>query len=302
MHILTREQLKVRVLSQNIRYAATSRFPGEEPWTKRLPVLLRQLRYHTEYAPTTFICLQEVLDHQLRDILTGLNGESEDWASIGVARDDGKRAGEYVPILYQPSFWRLEHYEHFWLSETPDRPSFGWKAGSRRIVTIGVFRSRDTSRRVVAMNTHLDNASSAARENGAKLVLKAIESYISGNSKCGFGPLPVFLAGDMNSQEHQEAYKAFTASASPIQDTKLSTPSTGVYGHRDTFTGFDGRGDGSPVGRLDYVFTGRGQWAAMGYATLPNVFEDTDGVRLSDHRAVVADIELLATSSARRWG
>lgn len=295
MHVLTTKPLKVRVLSQNIRYAATSRFPGEEPWTERLPVLLSQLKYHTEHVPSTFICLQEVLHHQLTDIVSGLNSREGEWASIGVARDDGKRAGEYVPILYQPTSWKLEHYEHFWLSETPDRPSFGWKAGSKRIVTIGIFRSRDTSRLVAAMNTHLDNASSAARENGAKLILKAIQSYVTGTSKCGFGPLPVFLAGDMNSQEHQEAYKVFTSSESFIQDTKPLVPAIGVYGHKDTFTGFNGRGDGSAVGRLDYVFVSRGHWEAMGYATLPNVFDDAGAVRLSDHRAVVADIKLVAT-------
>jgi hypothetical protein len=37
----------------------------------------------------------------------------------------------------------------------------------------------------------------------------------------------------------------------------------------------------------------KSQWAALGYAVLPNLFDD--GVYLSDHRAVVGDVSLMST-------
>ncbi|GAM85686.1 hypothetical protein ANO11243_036940 [Dothideomycetidae sp. 11243] len=296
MQLLAGQRLKLRVLSHNIRYAANPPSPGEALWKERLPDLLTQFRYHTEYAPQTFICLQEVLHGQLVNLLKGLNQEHEGWASIGVGRDDGREAGEYVPILYKTSEWKLQRFEHFWLSETPDRPSFGWDAGCRRVVTIGVFRHRTTSRSVVAMNTHLDNSGSTSREKGAKLIVGAVESYVKGMSTDGLGPLPVFLSGDMNSEEHQEAYKVFTSTKSPLNDAKKLVPSGHLYGNKNTFTGFGGKGD-EDIGtaRIDYVFVTQEKpdaWTVKGYATLPNLFEDASGNYLSDHRAVVADIEL----------
>ena len=41
---------------------------------------------------------------------------------IGVGRDDGKKAGEYSPILYRSAVWKVEAWKTVWLSETPDKP------------------------------------------------------------------------------------------------------------------------------------------------------------------------------------
>ena len=295
MHISVPQRLNVRVLTHNIRYAADPQAKGEAPWEERLPGLLKQLRYHTAYAPHTIICLQEVLDRQLKDILDGLNCDGQQWHSIGVARDDGKRAGEYVPILYKPAVWKLKHFDHFWLSDTLNQPSFGWDAGCKRVVTTGLFMHRESSLHVAAMCTHLDNSGSVARERGAELIVDAIKSYLDGSGSHDLGPLPVFLAGDMNSTEDDEAYKVFTKKGSPIRDARTRVNDNGLYGYSDTFTGFDGHGDQDGKRRLDYVFVTHQSseaWDVQGYATLPNIFEDADGKYISDHRAVVVDLEL----------
>ena len=108
------QELPIRILTHNIRYATTSPFPGEEPWKVRAPHEIAALRFHTLYNPSAFICLQEVLSNQLSDILNGLNRSpasspspvpiAEDnskknvtdleWSYIGVGRDDGLTAGE----------------------------------------------------------------------------------------------------------------------------------------------------------------------------------------------------------------
>ena len=81
---------------------------------------------------------------------------------------------------------------------------------------------------------------------------------------------------------------------------------------------FDGKGDGAGrTNKIDFIHltkeaahgSGDGvgemihgdepgnrsqaQWAARGYAVLPNRFDD--GVYLSDHRAVVGDVSLMST-------
>ncbi|KAF2807851.1 endonuclease/exonuclease/phosphatase [Mytilinidion resinicola] len=297
--------LPIRILTHNIRYATTSPFPGEELWPIRLPRLLNELRYTTLYNPEAFICLQEVLHPQLLDILTNLNANNtsnpnpnpnpnpeapQEWSYIGVARDDGHQAGEYSPVLYRPAVWSLLHFRTVWLSPTPDVPSKGWDAASIRLLTIGVFKHRASKQQVVALNTHLDDQGSVSRLRGAEMIVAEIErlagpSFSSPAFSAGT-TLPVFLAGDLNSEPAQEAYEVLNGAASPVQDA-LGLAGGRVYGHGNTFTGFVPEEEGEAAKRIDFLFVGREGWRVRGLAGLESRFED--GVFVSDHRAVVGD-------------
>jgi endonuclease/exonuclease/phosphatase family metal-dependent hydrolase len=309
------DHLPIRILTHNIRYATTSPFRGEELWKVRMPRLLNELRFNTLHNPEAFICMQEVLHGQLQDILSGLNfnpnpnarqdaswprdltlntapgpvgfESPQEWSSIGVGRDDGATAGEYSPILYRPSIWSLLSFETIWLSETPDLPSKGWDAASIRILTIGVFKHRRSKKRVVAMNTHLDDQGAVSRREAARMIVDQIERYSS--SDVMQGPFPVFLAGDLNSEPTQEAYEILNGQDSPVEDA-MGMAGERVYGHVNTFTGF---GQDGPPKRIDFLFVGpKGEerWGVEGFAVLESRFED--GVFDSDHRAVVGDFVL----------
>lgn len=236
------------------------------------------------HIPESFICLQEVLHQQLLDIATGLGSE---WAYIGVGRDDGKQRGEYSPIFYRPSTWNLESWKTVWLSETPEKPGKGWDAASVRIVTVGTFQHRATGERVVGMSTHFDDQGEKSRTESAKLILKVVEEATTGNSS---SPLPVFLAGDLNSEMSGSAYQILNGKGSALQDVKEL--SRWKYGDRNTFTGFQ---DSTKKQEIDHVFVGprgvKGVWKVEGNSVLPNRFED--GVYGSDHKAVVGDVVLI---------
>lgn len=255
---------------------------------------MNELEYHTRYATDTFICLQEVLHNQLEDIRAGLNpgkgsSTTQEWAYIGVGRDDGKQAGEYSPIFYRPSVWDLLRWETVWLSETPSKPSKSWDAASIRIVTIGVFTHRSSGNTVLAMNTHLDDQGSRSRLEAARIIRGNIRKYNEG--ELGGLISGTFLAGDLNSQEEEEAYSDLTGSGD-FQDTyKLVDPSR-RYGNHHTFTGF-GYEKALPS-RIDYVLVaslGHQTWRVDGYSVMANKFDD--GVFNSDHCAVVADLTLV---------
>jgi len=300
--------LPIRIFTHNIRYATSAPFKGEEFWRKRKPRLLNELKFNTRHNLESFICLQEVLHVQLNDILSGLNNGSTntssssdevEWAYIGVGRDDGKTKGEYSPIFYRPSIWKLQHWETVWLSKTPSRPSKDWDASNIRIVTIGVFQHITTRRTVLALNTHLDDQGSKSRLHAAKIILNKIDEYLKGTF--GESISGVFLSGDLNSSEDQEAYQALTASDTPLYDTQKLDTTGSHYGNELTFTGFGYENE--PQTRIDYVMLGPVQridhgahqhhtpWEVQGYAVLANKFDD--GVFNSDHRAVVVDTLLL---------
>lgn len=275
--------LPLRFISHNIRYAASNLADGERPWPMRAPRVVTQLRFHVRHVPTAFICLQEVLHEQLQDVLQGLNRDNEEWSYIGVGRDDGSEAGEYSPIFFRPAIWSLKQFATLWLSPTPSVPSKGWDAGSIRLLTIGLFQHRETGQHLVVMNTHLDNEGSVAREEAAKIIIDEASRWMHEHS------LPVVLTGDMNSTESQEAYQILTSKSSPFKDLKRLCNLSDVYGWKNTWTGFDGKGAGEGLKRIDFIFCDTSdRWDVNGHAVLDNCFDDS--VYLSDHRAVVGDL------------
>lgn len=290
--------LPIRLLTHNIRYATKNPFLGEELWAVRKSRLISELRFNTAYIPEALICLQEVLYEQLQDILSELSLDGE-WQHIGLGRDDGNQAGEYSPILYQPSVWHLLEFKTIWLSETPDRPSKGWDAASNRILTIGKFEHHQSKKVLVAMNTHLDDQGSRSRLESAKIIAEQVAG-MSSQTFQGL-PVPVFLAGDLNSEPHMEAYQ-YLSEHSPMADVQTIVPLRNYYGHVDTFTGFGY--EVSPPTRIDFIFIKAEdrradstlkdavdtQCMVKSYGVLENQFDD--GVYCSDHRAVVADLLL----------
>ncbi|RDW65553.1 endonuclease family protein-like protein [Coleophoma crateriformis] len=280
------ESMPVRLITHNIRYATKSPFKGEERWPVRCPRLCSELVFHSTNPRSTFICLQEVLHSQLMDIHTALNAdEPESWAYIGVGRNDGKQAGEYSPIFYRPSVWALVNWKTYWLSETPWQPSKGWDASSIRIVTLGVFTHRGTKHTVVVMSTHLDNDGALSRKKSAELILGIAQRY-----QMSWRPATILLGGDFNSQPDDGAYQVMTSEFSMMEDIGAVIPKGKLYGNTMTFTGF-GYVDKTPT-RIDFIFSQKGENLTLKtYGVLANRFDD--GVYLSDHRACVADLELL---------
>lgn len=224
--------------------------------------------------------LQEVLEHQLNDIMGAIGS---DWASIGVGRDDGKSGGEFNPIIYRKDIFEAEHSETKWLSLTPDKPSKDWNSGSNRIVNIAVLKHIPTGRRFIHANTHLDNASGEARTNQIGVavdMIKAVDTQ--------FGPnLPVTLTGDFNAGEGDAAYT--TLVGEKYVDDLFKVASAGQRsGQTATFTGF--RDEFSS--RIDYIWIGpqgRNAFTVNGYKTVENF---VNGVKISDHRPVVGDVTL----------
>lgn len=270
--------LPLRIITFNIRYAATSLETNEKPWSTRKPLLVNQVAAQAAEASTTIVGLQEVLNNQLSDIKSGLGSQ---WAHIGVGRDDGATQGEYGPILYRTDVLKVLYSEVKWLSPTPDVVSFGWGAGSRRIVTIGVFEHIATGKRFIHANTHLDNVSSQARSEGIKVVVARIQGV-----QQTWGTLPVSLTGDFNSAPDGDAYSTLTG-LNFVED--LWDLAAHVGTNQLTYTGFSQTG----ISRIDYIWLGPEDNLPYTAQTIEIVGNYVDGVFVSDHRMVVGDVTVI---------
>ncbi|KAF2968588.1 hypothetical protein GQX73_g4965 [Xylaria multiplex] len=281
------DPLSLRVITFNIRYAASGG-TYEKPWSTRGPLVIDWVSKTTANATTAravpVVGMQEVLRQQLLDIVAGLGSS---WSYIGTGRDDGKEAGEYCPIFYQPSRVKLLSTTQKWLSKTPDVPSYWPGAGSRRYVLVAVFEDQTTDMRFIAANTHLDNASSQARSEGVKIVLSVIRDV-----QTQWGPdLPVTLSGDFNSEPRQDAYAGMVADGYLGDSYTLADQQT-RFGPYETYTGFVPNDIPAVSSRIDFIWVGpnaTATWNVTRYEVADNV---ANGVFMSDHRPVFGDITL----------
>lgn len=280
------ERMPFRIITFNIRYATTSPAAGEELWKIRRPKLCTQLRFAVAGRSAAFICLQEALADQVKDVQAEMGAS---WAHIGVGRDDGVAAGEFSPVFYNTEAWECERDRTYWLSPTPEKPSRGWDAVLPRIVTMGQFRRRTTGTRAVVLSTHFDHVGIKAREESARLILKLTDAWVGEASAQGRAKPPVFLGGDFNSKTSDRAYQTMTARGTGMTDISTLVPEERRYGNELTYTSFD-EPDEEPK-RIDFLFVK--DTSAINFLTfgvLANRFDD--GVFLSDHRATIADMEI----------
>ncbi|KIX03779.1 uncharacterized protein Z518_07332 [Rhinocladiella mackenziei CBS 650.93] len=320
--------MPIRILTHNIRFANDNPEEYECKWEDRFPHLSSHFKYHTReyFTPqSTLVCMQEVLHRQLQDLMrltfnspnsnpltkesSQTSPEANDWAYLGVGRDDGKTQGEYSPIFYRQSAWRCLHFETVWLNETGEVGKKGWDASSVRILTCAVLESvlspetaSTTPKIILALNTHLDDQGDVSRREAAKLILE-----VSSRLRSQYSPAFTFLAGDLNSRPSGDAYRILNESGSGFVDTwslisddNNSEGKIYAYGNERTFTGFerDDRVEGKH--RIDFVHLGitegshddagldKTRQMVQAYGVLPSRFDDK--VWMSDHRAVVVDL------------
>jgi len=261
-------------MSFNIRYGTAK--DGEDRWEKRQDLLVDTIRAYTP----DLLGMQEVLAAQadfLREKLPG-------YGFCGTGRDDGKRAGEFSPIMFRKDRFDLLDSGQWWLSPTPDKvASKGWDAAMPRIITWAKLKDRKTGVDVLMFNTHWDHVGNVARVESGKLMRKLMAKK---HEEAG-GDLPVIVTGDFNSTEETPQYRTLTAS----DDVGVSL--TDAYrethpqrkGDEASFHAFKGTREGL---RIDWILHSP-EWVATGAAI---DHTQKDGHYPSDHYPVTAELEL----------
>ena len=219
-----------KVMSYNIRLDVAS--DGENRWDNRKEMFADQV---SKLSPD-FMGVQEALPQQVDYISSALKG----YKYIGVGRDNGVREGEFSAVFYNAAKYKVLQQSTFWLSETPEKVSFGWDAACRRVCTYGLFENLKTKEKIWIFNTHFDHLGDIARVNSAKLILKKIKELNKDN-------LPFALTGDFNLEDDSESIKLIS---SELSDSK--TVAKDVSGPVATFNAF--KVDEPATKRIDYIF------------------------------------------------
>lgn len=259
----------IRVMSYNIRLDVAG--DGENAWDKRKEKLAGLIRFH---APA-IVGLQEAQRHQL-DFLSETLPE---YGWLGVGRDDGKNAGEFMAILYRKDVVTPLESSTFWCSPNPSRPGIGWDAACNRVVTWGKFHQRSSGTALYLFNTHLDHVGVTARKESARLLMDSVNAITAA--------LPVVITGDFNSSPADDPYQTIVGlqSKKRFYDTSVLTRQP-HYGPKGTFNGFAFAGYSNEP--IDYIFVSDGA-VVLTHGTLTDSYL---GRYPSDHFPLISTIQL----------
>ena len=237
--------------------------------------------------------VQEASYPQMRD----MQERMPNYAYIGVGRDDGAQKGEHCAIFYLKSKYKVLEQGNFWLSETPDVPSYGWGAKYRRICTWGLFQNKKTKELFYFINTHVDWG--VASVNSANLIMEFVKTKCTKSDN-------IILTADFNATQDSKLYEIITSNG--FEDTYESSK----YRFAPTGTGQGFRINYYTHRRIDHIFVSKGikssRYGVLTYhyyrdtktkeeemqTSAPKEIkgEDRDIKQLSDHYAVQSFITL----------
>lgn len=259
----------LRVISYNIRYDNPA--DGRNAWPQRKQPVVDLLH---RYQPD-LLGLQEVTHGQLTDLATAL--PDYDW--IGVGRDDGATAGEYVPIFYRQARLTLQNSGHFWLSVTPHvAGSFGWDAGCVRVTTWAIFTDKLSGTSLLHLNTHLDHRGMRAQVESARLLHDFLAQQASTQ--------PALITGDFNCTPDSATYQALTNSS-----VLVDAMSASLHPHAGPTATFTTDFAEPLQEKIDYIFLYT-PVAALAFTVQRHAIlaDQQDGHYPSDHLPVLVEV------------
>ena len=143
-----------------------------------------------------------------------------DWVGVDVdTGGDLLKHGIGNPIFYLKDKFKLLDSGWFWVSDTPDEPSFGPGAACIRACTWVKLKNRLTKDVYVHVNTHFDHVSEEARVQAGFIVNRFIEE--------NFSDVPVVFTADLNTTDKGEAYATMTQN---LTDTRFAAKDCVSYG------------------------------------------------------------------------
>jgi endonuclease/exonuclease/phosphatase family metal-dependent hydrolase len=227
----------LRVMTFNVRNSRAQ--DGVNVWNNRIALFFETIR---RFDPD-LIGFQEVLADQYDLIAARL----PDYALTGVARDDGKRKGEWSMVAYKKARFAVVKNGDFWLSENPEIVgSKSWDAALTRICSWARLRETATGSEIVFANTHFDHKGVIARQEASRVLSIQLSKIAAG--------VPAILTGDLNITEDNPAYAVLVRPDRPgaikwIDAFRTVHPTRGA--EEASFHAFKGGIAGS---RIDFIF------------------------------------------------
>lgn len=252
---------ELRIMSCNLRCISPTDY-GKKAWFYRADLTIKNI----QNEKPDIIGFQESTKFHYKYLCDVLEG----YDSIITYRDTAFLT-EACPIFFRADKYKLIDKNSFWLSETPDEMSKNWGAACYRICSYVILETKDTNKKFVVFNTHLDHVSDEARINGINVILDKIKE---------FGGYPSMIMGDFNAGEASDTYIAATEN---FLDAKYQTKNTMKS---CTYQAF---GEQLDRENIDYLMISKTGFKVNSYKVVDTTY---DGVYTSDHFPLLISLDL----------
>lgn len=252
----------VKIMTYNVKISGDGLRSNEI----RLPIIVNTISKH---APDSF-----GLQESDKSWVEGIAAEMNEYAHVEKYREDGIEKGESSAIFYRKDKYKLVDSGSFWLSETPEKPSFGWDAACERITTWVILENIETGFVYAHFNTHFDHVGSQAKAESVALISAKIADIAP--------DIPVVLTGDFNLREGSSNYNNLLKCE--LRDTKYLAAE---YDDHATYHGYSVVTPNTKP--IDFIFVN-------GYASSvksSRIESDFDNYMLaSDHFPIIVEMTL----------
>ena len=256
-----KEPASVTVMSFNIRGDENN--DGTNSWDFRFS----PVGYMMDDILPDVVGMQEPSQSQL--IFFKDNFSQYKW--VGVGRNDGKKLGEFTCILYNSKKVSVGKSGTFWLSDTPDKPSFGWEADHACTAVWAVIKDKKSGNSFFMVNTHIDVDGAEFRGKAIELILKKIDELNTSN-------LPVVLTGGFNMEEDNLMLAPVKESFQNARTVAFQTDDVRTYHNY-----------GKVSQKIDHIFI-KGFSSCLEFKTITERYGDRAYV--SDHNPIIATLIL----------
>jgi len=237
---------------------------GNNNFVYRKPLILDTIRRNMP----EIICFQEVFPH----VAEWLKEELREYVVLGCGRG-ADLYDEQMTVAFKKDAFNLIRMETYWMSETPYVPGSRYPEQSLcpRTCTELVLFENASGKVFRLINTHLDHEGVLARQLGLRQIMKKLEN------ETFFAEVPVIVTGDFNAYPDSEEIREITEYPGFVDATKdIGTTWHDFMRHPDS-------------AQIDYIFI-KGNLACEG---VEKWTDSCDGVYLSDHHPVCANLKLL---------
>lgn len=258
-----------KIGSFNIEY--DNKNDPDNPWSKRKDLVRKTFdKYEFDV-----VGVQEPYISQLNDLKQLL----PDYGYVGktVTGSSSQDKKLSVGIFYNKDRYSVENWDHFWLSETPDKLSKGWDAQQYRICTWAFLKDKITEEKFYFFSTHLEFKGLEARNESVKLLMDTIPDMTEG--------YPAVLVGDFNANQNTGDYRLIKNSA--IFQDSYSLADSKKNANIGTSTRYSPGYKSSR--RIDHIFVAAKDYPieVRSWSILHDVF---NGKLSSDHNPVMIEM------------
>ena len=265
----------LKIISQNLRVDTTSDLHGAaDRHTPVKDVLLAQ--------DPDVIGFQEANEGWLKYLPGDFDGYSYIWTWRGAGDNNTTKGKEATPIFYKTDKFDLLESGTFWLSETPDTPSWCFNENMNRTVAWVKLRLKETGEVFCFFNTHYPLDEQSRLQSAAVLREKVAEI-------CG-GILPYFITADFNMSPDSPPYNSMSEWCQDL-GRYAAIDETNNAG---TYNGFNVK----PGDRIDFCFGQPQLTTTPFYKVLLDTYIDSEGRECppSDHYGIYLEILLQSGS------